>query len=358
MQISVLVFPANMPKAIDFARMVRGMGFKVVCASSEPESVSDEISGLAYLPYVTAPTFREQLTRLMDEENISIVYAPHAAVWQYMQELKSDTGFTRDFRLCNAFVGDENWRPYEKAYAWAESCRTPLHIHGKQPPSAALQAHQYAGLYHAYNAIPGESDAAKIWLLAQIARVAPKGNIVEIGSAYGRSAFSFAWLARSHRIGTLVCVDPWSYAASENQGADAQLINTAVKSVAWEQVFGAFLTSLSGFDDVAYIRKPSVEALPDYVQAKQAGFISTPEFGRVALSDGISILHIDGNHSYEDAVLDIQYWTPHVQPGGWILIDDYVWAFGDGPQRAADELLQRQSFEIAFAVGDTLCIQV
>lgn len=355
---SVLVFPANMPKALDFARTVQAMGLKVICASSELESVSDEIADPVYLPYVTASSFREQLSSLMDKEDISIVYAPHAAVWQYLQDLKADASFERAFRLCNMFVGDENWRPYGKAYAWAESCAAALDVQSTPHISPPLQAHQYAGLYHAYNAIPGESDETKIWLLTQIARMAPKGNIVEIGSAYGRSAFCLAWLARSHRIGPLVCVDPWSYAASQNQGAGAKLINTAVKSVNWEQVFKAFLTSLSGFDNVAYIRKPSLEAQPDYAEASEAGFISTPEFGRVALHDHISILHIDGNHSYEDVVLDIRDWTPHVKSGGWILVDDYLWAFGDGPQRAADELLQRNTFQAAFVAGDTLCIQV
>jgi cephalosporin hydroxylase len=355
---SVLIFPANMPKALDFARTVQAMGLKVICASSEPESVSDEISDVAYLPYVTASSFREHLSRLMDKEDISIVYAPHVAVWQYLQDLKADASFERAFRLCNTFIGDENWRPYERAYAWAETCQATLNIQSVTSVSPALQAHQYAGLYHGYNAIPGESDEKKIWLLTQIARMAPKGNVVEIGSAYGRSAFSFAWLARSHEIGTLVCVDPWSYAASQNQGAEAQLINTVVKSVNWDQVFKPFLTSLSGFDNVAYIRKPSLEAQPEYALASQKGFISTPEFGRVVLHDQISILHIDGNHSYEDVVLDIRAWTPHVKSGGWILVDDYLWAFGDGPQRAADELLQRNTFQAAFVAGDTLCIQV
>lgn len=355
---SVLVFPANMPKALDFARTVQAMGLKVICASSEPESVSKEISEPVYLPYVTASSFREQLSSLMDKEDISIVYAPHVAVWQYLQDLKADASFPRTFRLCNMFIGDENWRPYGKAYAWADSCQATLDIHSTTSTSGPLQAHQYAGLYHAYNAIPGESDETKIWLLTQIARMAPPGNIVEIGCAYGRSAFCLASLSRSHKIGPLVCVDPWNYAASQNQGAEATLINTVVKSVDWEQIFKAFLTSLSGFDHVAYIRKPSAAAQPEYARASREGFISTPEFGRVALHEHVSILHIDGNHSYEDVVLDIRDWTPHVKPGGWILVDDYLWAFGDGPQRAADELLQRKTFQAAFVAGDTLCIQV
>jgi hypothetical protein len=41
-------------------------------------------------------------------------------------------------------------------------------------------------------------------------------------------------------------------------------------------------------------------------------------------------------------------------PGGWIVFDDYQWAFGDGPTRVGDELLETGHFDCAFAWSDSL----
>jgi hypothetical protein len=46
-----------------------------------------------------------------------------------------------------------------------------------------------------------------------------------------------------------------------------------------------------------------------------------------------------------------------VVSGGWVLLDDYRWAFGDGPKRAGDELLAGNGFEQAFTLGDTLYLK-
>lgn len=355
---AVLVFPANGPRAREFARTVRAIGLRVVCASSEPDDVDGTGEDVLYLPYVTAPEFRAEVTRLMDAQDVSVVYAPHVAVWQWFQELQLDPAYKREFKLCNEFVPDENWRQYSRAFAWAKSCLGPLSVHGHElSQSPPLNLHEYAGLHHRYNAIPGESDETKVQLLTRIARMAPKGNIVEIGSAYGRSAFALAWLSRFHEIGSLVCVDPWSPAASEDQGEAAELVNTSGRAVNWEQLFKVFLTSMAGFDAVGYIRKPSAEAHPIYLAAVATGHLSTAEFGAMALEDGIAILHVDGNHRYENVAIDIGLWTPLVKRDGWILIDDYVWAFGDGPRRAADELQASREFRASFVVGDTLCLR-
>jgi hypothetical protein len=37
---------------------------------------------------------------------------------------------------------------------------------------------------------------------------------------------------------------------------------------------------------------------------------------------------------------DCALWMPHLARGGWLILDDYVWAHGDGPQRMGDQLLR------------------
>ena len=70
-------------------------------------------------------------------------------------------------------------------------------------------------------------------------------------------------------------------------------------------------------------------------------------------------LHVDGNHSYESARADVDAWADLVIAGGWIIIDDYIWPYGDGPQRVGDEFLRSHQGEIAcaFVMGSALFIQ-
>lgn len=57
---------------------------------------------------------------------------------------------------------------------------------------------------------------------------------------------------------------------------------------------------------------------------------------------------------------DAQAWTPHVKPGGWIVFDDYVWAFGDGPRRVGDAFLADDIWRIdlSFVTGAALFVRL
>lgn len=45
--------------------------------------------------------------------------------------------------------------------------------------------------------------------------------------------------------------------------------------------------------------------------------------GKSWVGDPIELLFIDGDHSYEGCLGDLVAWTPHVSPGGLIIIHDY-----------------------------------
>src|SRR5690606_33726486 len=104
------------------------------------------------------------------------------------------------------------------------------------------------------------------------------------------------------------------------------------------------------------IKAPSLEAEALYAQ----GQVQHAVFGQTQYSGQIAVLHIDGNHAYESVQADMAAWFPHLAPQAWVLFDDYVWRFGDGPQRAADEWLQqnRQQVAAAFVVDETLFVRL
>ncbi len=356
-QSAVLVFPIDISQSQNFSCIAAKLGLRVIAATSEIIDPIKERNGVVRLPYVTAHNFDIELLRLTERENIRLIYAPHIAVWNHILSLKEKHFFPFFIEICNDHPVQEKWEPYSRAYTWSDQCLNSLEL-VSTPYSDPLQKHIYAGLHRSCSQIPGESDDDKIWLLTQIARYSQRGNVVEIGSAYGRSAYALTLLAKHHSIGSVVCVDPWNYEASKSQGDKAVLINDAVKSVNWDNLFSVFCAELAVFDNVNYIRLPSHLAASIYCDAVKDGFLESPEFGRTPLSEDIAILHIDGNHRYDDVVRDINTWRPFVLPGGWILIDDYLWAFGDGPKVAGDRLLEKIVAKTSFVVGDTLCIQI
>ena len=55
------------------------------------------------------------------------------------------------------------------------------------------------------------------------------------------------------------------------------------------------------------------------------------------------------------------WWTDASQvTGGWIIIDDYIWPYGDGPRRVGDEFLaaERERIDTAFVTGSALFIRL
>ena len=182
---------------------------------------------------------------------------------------------------------------------------------------------------------------------------------MEVGCLYGRSACALGFLARFHALGTLICVDPWNTAELTDQGAAAALINAELSNpeVNSETIFRVFLGTAALLGNIGYIRKTSGNALSDYQTAIRAGALHSPELGSIPVTGQLSVLHIDANHRYDHVRQDVETWSPFLKSGGWLLLDDYVWAFGDGPQRVGDELLASPLYDSAFVSGDTLFLR-
>src|SRR5271167_3599544 len=77
------------------------------------------------------------------------------------------------------------------------------------PGKPALTGLERAGLIRLADAIPGMGGEEEMIAVMEAMRHAPAGDVVEIGSRWGRSAALLAWLARRYEIGNVLCVDPW-----------------------------------------------------------------------------------------------------------------------------------------------------
>ena len=143
---------------------------------------------------------------------------------------------------------------------------------------------KYAGLHRQFIQIPGQCDGDKLSALAHIMRVVPKGDLVEIGSFFGRSAFAIGWLAEQYSIGNLVCVDPWNEKQLEPQNDKSNILNNKPnignmlnnsacadsEEAFLNKVFQSFIATVSVLQNrIAYIRDTSEFALPIYNKARE-----------------------------------------------------------------------------------------
>lgn len=360
---TILIFPLDIDEADSFIRASRALGHRLVGASSAmPDAGDRDVDHFAHLPFITDPTFDTAFARLVADWGITQVYAPHQGVWRRLDALRDDAPETRRFALCGPDPLLAIQQRFARHELWAAARAAAAGAPEEDATSAlrpVLSKARHAALHRAFLNTPGDSDAAKLAALCDIARRLPAGDLVEVGCLYGRSACALGLLARFHGIGNLVCVDPWNTAELTDQGAAAALIdieldNTRIDS---ETIFRIFLGTIAALDNVGYIRKTSLAALDDYLEARRDGSLDSPELGRIALTGTLSLLHIDANHRYDHVRQDVMTWAPLLGPGGWLLLDDYVWAFGDGPCRVGDELLASPLYDSAFVSGDTLFLR-
>ena len=52
-----------------------------------------------------------------------------------------------------------------------------------------------------------------------------------------------------------------------------------------------------------------------------------------------AVLHLDGSHDYVSVMRDLRTWTPLIQPGGMLIVDDYDNPCWPDVKRAVDELI-------------------
>ena len=355
----ILIFPIDLDESKQFASFARSLGSFVLGASSvliRRDTIVDEF---AYLPYVTEKEFDASFEQLVKQHSITHVYTPHSAIWWHVDRLIKANKYS--FHLCTPSPFEADWEKYEQSYLWTDiACQEKFvdYLDDNVKVQNQLPKSQYAGLHKQFIQIPGQCGDDKLLSLVSIFRIVPKGDVVEIGSLYGRSAYALAWLAEKFSVGNVISIDPWDIEKTEAQGGEAnKFLNPGESQIDVGKIFKIFLATASIQKNMGYIKERSEDAVHTYTRASSEGKLVHQDFGELVIKGEIALLHIDGNHKYEHVQRDIELWCPLLVSGGWLLLDDYVWAFGDGPQKAGDQLLERGGFDIAFCLGDTLYLR-
>lgn len=349
---ALLIFPVESEECFESSSLLRSLGIRVLGSSSILSSFS-EVDEFVPLPFITADDFLSEFRKVIAENNVTHFYTSHAGVWGLINSYIDRPEFDLKLVMCSDFPFQKEWDRMSPAIKWARESSFLLDSSNVESMvTSTLSEAELSSLYKFYFDIPGQSDTKKLEALVSIAPRVPKGDWVEIGSLYGRSSFALGWLANRYTQSSLFCVDPWDETLVKPQGGKASVLDSQIDDINSDQIFRIFLSSIGILDNVSFFRKISSDAIDDYQQ-----FTAQRDSRLVfngSLSKSIAFLHIDGNHHFDEVSKDIALWEPHVCIGGWIAIDDYLWAFGDGPKKAGDQLLASNRFDLSFVIGDTL----
>ncbi len=352
---ATLVFPAVNQAALDYLKAAQDRGERVVCAASV---ANDEISAAAgtlhRLPSIHDVDFAMRFLELADEQAIGRVLCPVSTVHTFM---------TRFLAQCSPelqLIGDSPVQQQIAAHRVlmmrAERLMPLIGLCADGAPTLTLR--EGAGVLRQASLIYGESNDDKLAAMMGIFARAPRGDVIEIGSLMGRSAFVLLYLAWRHRIGPLLTVDPWA-AAECAQHDSPEALQHVTDEWDYEVLSESFMLNLvpCRADDHAHLRLPSEAGFAVYARGDA---IRTPLGQSVAYSGKIAVIHIDGNHDYAAVRKDCELWLARLAPGGWLILDDYVWAHGDGPRRVGDALLheQHERVECTFCCGKALFVKL
>lgn len=140
---------------------------------------------------------------------------------------------------------------------------------------------------------------------------------VEIGVFAGRSLITIALAMKHNGVGIVSGIDPWTKEES-TKGFEDDPPNRDW----WAKIDHSIFLNQT---------KDSIEQMD--VSYHVALTVATSEEAlrrtkEVLSSDSpvrIDLLHIDGNHSQESALFDVNGWCPLVQPGCQVWLDDKSW---------------------------------
>lgn len=350
-----LVFPAVNQAAMDYLRAARSRGESVVCAASvASDEITSEWGGLHRLPSIYDDDFPERFLSLLGGQSIGRLFCPVASVHSFMYRFLASHGL--DVELIGQSPIRQQVDQHRQLIERSRRLSNLVALCAEGAPCLSLL--EVAGVLRQSSLIYGESNDEKLAATMGIFASAPAGDVVEIGSLMGRSAFVLLHLARRYRNGPLLTIDPWQRDAAIQRKSPSEF-QSLVDEWDFEVLSEGFVVNMVPFgcDDHAHLRMASEDAFKVY--AKGDAILSRMD-RPVAFSGKIAVIHIDGNHDYDCVKNDCELWLDRMQPGAWLILDDYLWAHGDGPYRVGNELLRDQSARVAtaFVCGKALFVKL
>jgi hypothetical protein len=180
----------------------------------------------------------------------------------------------------------------------------------------------------AVDGTPGMLSLDEAALLYHLARQLKSGSIVEVGSYRGRSTVALALGAQSGGNRPVYAIEPH------------------------EQFVGVLGGQFGPQDRAAFFRSMLKTACYKNVRlVNLSSEVITPGW-----RDPVSLLWLDGDHSYAGVKRDFDCWRKHLSVSAHIVFDD-VTDQRLGPFRLVNELLDSGEYDFCYAVGKIAVIK-
>ncbi len=351
---ATLVFPAVGQAAAEYIGAATLRAERIVCASSVPcDNVGGQFGDIRHLPSIYHDDFEHAFLALAKEQSIARLFCPVSTVYAFMRQFLSVQHL--DIQLIGFSPVRQQIELHRqlmsrtiKLLALVELCAAG---------ASSLSLLEVAGVIKQASLIYGESNDDKLAAMMGVLATASSGDVVEIGSLMGRSAFVLLYLARRYSVGSLLTIDPWSPVECIQRESPSAL-QTVADEWDYEVLSEGFAVNLAPFGsgDHAHIRAPSSTAFELYARRD---VIRSSRGDPVDYLGSISVIHIDGNHDYDSVKKDCALWLGKMLPCSWLILDDYIWTHGNGPYRTGNELLQEHAdrIECAFVCGKALFVK-
>lgn len=171
--------------------------------------------------------------------------------------------------------------------------------------------------------IPGFCPSPQLLAIQTISALVPaSGQIVEVGSLFGRSAF--AWASSCKDSVKVFCIDPW-----DSSEVDAYVGVSSKRG----KYLGKKANSVQGFKSNIANRVSNIEIIQDRSPLREwkNGFAN--------------VIYLDGDHSYQAVCDDIEFWRQHLDADGILCGDDYNSDHDDVVQ-AVNTMAQKYAYQI------------
>jgi len=350
---TLLVFPSSMSDALPFIDQARSFGATVVGASSLKHDPNASYCDFwLWLPGINEPNFADSLRNALFTHSVDGIFCPNNVAHGVIETMIRDGGIKA--RLLDLPFHQEVAR-YKNLELRAETALSLAKTISSE--AGYLEPLDVAAWLHYVDPIMGQSGEAKLAALIGAMASAPRGDVVEIGTFFGKSAAWLTLIARGLDTGNVLAIDPWL--SQEAIQYDAPLhVQCLSSGDYWETVAQACVMNLLPIASgrFNFMRMTAAQASPYY----ESGSVHSSAFGTMSLSGQIALLHIDGNHDYRAVARDVEIWAPRLVPGGWLILDDYCWPHGDGPRRVGDKFLAGRSNIVSqsFVVDGALFIKL
>jgi hypothetical protein len=353
----VLLFPSTTFEAVAFASQLKSEGHVAIGAASiNSELLNSYIfDENIHIPHIVDDTFIDILTVILKDSEITHFWTSVNSVYGIAKSTVLNLGI--DMLSCDPMLSP--LFPVELVNSEVDGRAQYLKMLRDSVGNAPIESNVLKSTIFNALSVPGQSHFDKLLTVCQMFSDIPEnGDLVEIGSLWGRSANQFLMLSQVFNKGNLLCIDPWPHnGMTQDTGSKLEEYSKDLDSSSCFTIFTMKLAALFP-RKINYIRDYSDNALSVYKEL--SGELNTAEFGNVSYSKKISLLHIDGNHGFEAVKSDVEKWCPLVIPGGWIIFDDYNWSYGEGPTTVVDNYLQTHlhRLETAFFSGGAMFVKL